>query len=118
MLIPIDSEIGGGWGPFRVEIPEFNLCFNDHDWGYIDIANGTSLITLTELDRQFLRNMLRKAWAEPELWKKVKLTRYAWYCYTIARGWAKTVRRQLLNWRPGDPAIMPGIMDEFLSKQN
>lgn len=109
MLIPIDNISGGGWGNFKIHIPIFERAFERHDNGYDDIIAGTSPITLKELDRQFLRNMLRAAaayaWQTKSGGDLVKYTRYAWECYRIVRAWAITVRRPLENWRPGQGAI-------------
>lgn len=103
-LFPYDKEIGGGWGLFKITIPEFKECFEYHDAGYDELIAGTSLITLKQLDRYFLANMLRKAgaaaWLNKDLALGVNLTRKAWLCYRLCRIWAKTVRAELEAFRP------------------
>lgn len=98
-VLGYDEDIGGGWKWVKVYQPEFDDCFRYHDQGYSDLIAGTSTITLKELDRRFLKNMLRKAakvaWLEKDVGLGVKLARRAWLYYQIARWWAQTVRKEL-----------------------
>ena len=99
-----DSDPGGGWWIFKIHLPEFDECFQYHDSGYDDIKNRTSRITMKELDRRFLANMLRKAasigWLNKDPGYAVNLSRKAWLCYKLARIWAKTVRAEFERYDP------------------
>lgn len=98
-LFKWDDEIGGGAGGVRVVVPEFERAFACHDQHYDDLRAGTSRKTLKEIDREFLRNMMRAAWAAPDAWRRVALLRRAWLFYRAVRIWAKAVRPELEAYR-------------------
>lgn len=103
-LIPYDDDVQIGYGFFSLpnEHPFFPAA-RVHDNHYTDLIAGTSRKTLKQIDREFLRNMLRVA-ARIALWEDVgegvRYTRRAWLFYKIVRGWAKTIRADLEAWRP------------------
>lgn len=101
VIFPWDKEVGGGAGGIRVRAPIFEQSFAVHDAHYEDLRAGTSTKTLAQIDREFLRNMLRQAWSLPELWQRVKWTRRAWLYYRAARAWSKLVRYQLDDYLDG-----------------
>lgn len=104
MKLAYDTQEGGGWKCFRLpEDHKFQPAFKCHDRMYDELIAGTSRLTLKEIDRQFLRNMLRIAAAQNWFRKTEGALDYiaqAYAYYAIARGWAKTVRSNLENYKP------------------
>ena len=105
LMFPYDSQEGGGWWLFKLPADhKFQPAFNCHDRQYKELIAGTSRKTLKQIDREFLRNMLRIAAAQN--WFRgtngaIDYVAQAWTYYRIARLWAKTVRARLEAFRPG-----------------
>jgi len=104
MTLSYDSELGGGWKWFRIPRSHpFTPAFDVHDRWYDELIAGTSTKTLKQIDKEFLANMLRIAAAQNWFRKTDGAIDYvlqAWAYYHIARAWAKTVRRELENFKP------------------
>lgn len=102
---PLDNTVEGGYKGLRVHIPEFQTAFEWHDDVYTKIWEGTFVTTLKEADDCFHWQMLTITSSMPAEWQRVKLGRYAHYCYGAARAWATIVRPTFEAWKPGDPPL-------------
>lgn len=105
--LPYDTteQIGYRWLSIGRDHPfyEAAIC---HDREYDELIAGTSRLTLKQIDRRFLRNMLRAAACQNWLRSTNGAIDYiveAYTFYRIARAWAKYVRPELENFVPTNP---------------
>lgn len=101
MPLDYDSEVGIGWGPFKLPPDHpFAPCAAIHDEQYNWLIAGTSPFTLRDIDKQFLKNCLYIASIQTDAGDKERLRREAYMCYAICRAWAKLVRPELEAYQP------------------
>lgn len=100
-LLPLDPEPGIGYGPFKLANDSpFIRAALVHDMHYDELAAGTCPYTLEEVDKIFLRNCERAAFAFTDAGDRERYRREARILFETVRLWGKLFRGELAAKAP------------------